>query len=282
MRCYICKSGKVYDYRKVNNIGVVKCSDCKLIFVPEISDRVIEEFYSTGYFSGSGSETGYADYLKDENNHRENARNLLKKTLGKYRKYPGLRVLDIGCAHGFFLDEARKLGHEVYGLELSEEGYHYATDNLGLKIAKGTLSTVEYNHSFFDAIFLIGTIEHMKDPGHELSLIRDILKDGGLLIITTIDTGGILPLYHIKPPEHLFYFSHGNIRQLLRIAGFTRVRTHTYFVRYRVSDLFARFNAFFGYKVFGYLSSWMESLFPNLSMQIPTNEMLVIAEKEKG
>jgi len=191
-------------------------------------------------------------------------------------------VLDIGCAHGFFLDEARKLGHEVYGLELSEEGYHYATDNLGLKIAKGTLSTVEYNHSFFDAIFLVGTIEHMKDPGHELSLLRDILKDGGLLIITTIDTGGILPLYHIKPPEHLFYFSHGNIRQLLRIAGFTRVRTHTYFVRYRVSDLFARFNAFFGYKVFGYLSSLMERLFPNLSMQIPTNEMLVIAEKEKG
>jgi len=199
--------------------------------------------------------------------------------INKYNGAAGLRLLDIGCAHGFLLDEARKLGYEVYGLEMSEEGYRYATVNLKLNDSKGTLSTVEFEKSSFDVICLVGTIEHMKDPRHELNKIHSLLKDGGLLLITTIDTRGILPLYHIKPPEHLFYFSHGNIRQLLHGVGFEVLRTRTYFVRYRLSDLFSRLNAFFGFRILARLSSSFERLLPDFSIKIPSNEMIVVAEK---
>ncbi len=278
MRCYICKGDRVREYREVRGIGVVRCPDCKLIFVPEIDDRIIEEFYSAGYFTGSGEETGYGDYLQDESNLRGNARTILK-VINKYKGAAGLRLLDIGCAHGFLLDEARKLGYEVFGLEMSEEGWRYATENLGLKVFKGTLSTVEFERDSFDVICLVGTIEHLKDPRHELKMIYSLLKDRGLLVITTIDTRGLLPLYHIKPPEHLFYFSHGNLRQLLRSTGFEVLRRRTYFVRYRLSDLFSRLNAFFGFRVLATLSSSMERLFPGFSIKIPSNEMIVIAEK---
>ena len=35
------------------------------------------------------------------------------------------RVLDIGCGVGFFLDEARKQGWDVYGSELNKECIKY-------------------------------------------------------------------------------------------------------------------------------------------------------------
>ena len=55
-------------------------------------------------------------YLREEAGRRATARRLLG-LIGRH--VPAGRLLDVGCGHGLLLDEARRLGYDVAGLELS-------------------------------------------------------------------------------------------------------------------------------------------------------------------
>src|SRR3954470_21483743 len=70
-------------------------------------------------------------YLDEEDGRRATARRLLDQ-IGSFA--PSGRLLDVGCGHGLLLDEARKLGYEVEGLELSEHAAAYARRELGLTV----------------------------------------------------------------------------------------------------------------------------------------------------
>src|SRR5436305_7246699 len=75
-------------------------------------------------------------YLDEEEGRRATARRLLDQ-IG--RRVPSGRLLDVGCGHGLLLDEARKLGYEVEGLELSEHAAAHARDKLNLTVHAQTL-----------------------------------------------------------------------------------------------------------------------------------------------
>src|SRR5207249_515472 len=55
-------------------------------------------------------------YLAEEPGRRRTAARLLD-AIGRY--VPAGRLLDVGCGHGLLLDEARRRGYEVEGVELS-------------------------------------------------------------------------------------------------------------------------------------------------------------------
>src|SRR5215208_2099030 len=57
-------------------------------------------------------------YLTEEPGRRATARRVLG-LLGAH--VSAGRLLDVGCGHGLLLDEARRLGYEVQGLELSRK-----------------------------------------------------------------------------------------------------------------------------------------------------------------
>src|SRR3954469_26012652 len=70
-------------------------------------------------------------YLDEEEGRRATARRLLAE-IG--RLAPSGRLRDVVCGHGLLLDEARRLGYEVEGLELSEHAATYARETLGLTV----------------------------------------------------------------------------------------------------------------------------------------------------
>jgi hypothetical protein len=53
-------------------------------------------------------------------------------------------LLEIGCAYGFFLDEAHRAGFEVSGIEPAEAAAAHAGD-LGLNVVCGLLSEATLN-----------------------------------------------------------------------------------------------------------------------------------------
>ena len=105
------------------------------------------------------------------------------------------------------------------------------------------------------------------------------MKPNGLLLITTIDTEGFFPLYSLKPPEHLFYFSKKNLELLLRKQGFIKMKAKTYFAHYLLSDLFHRLAVFFNLSILKLFSNFFGKSFPNLSVKIPTNEIVFLCKK---
>lgn len=275
-KCYICNSDKTQIFKKVNNILVYKCNECGLFWVGE-RDK-IELNYNQDYFN-SNSKMGYKNYFADEINHRRNAKYILR-TVDKIKDLNNTKILDIGCAFGFFLDEARKLKNcDVYGIELSNYAAEYASKKLNIKVFNKELNSSSFDTNFFDAIFLIGTIEHLVSPKKLLSNIRRILKEEGILIITTINTSGLIPLFSIKPPEHLFYFNHNNLAKMLADSGYKIKLNKLYFVNYLLYDLFYRLSKFLSFTLPDYLFSFIKKITNNISVKIPTNEMFVVAKK---
>jgi SAM-dependent methyltransferase len=234
----------------------------------------LQAFYEERYFRG-GREYGYSDYLAGEKNHRRNAQCILG-LLAEQTNRRG-RLLDVGCAHGFFVDEANKAGWESEGVECSEEGHQYASHKLGVKVFKGDLAGAGFPAEHFDVVSIIGTIEHLTNPLEFLEEASRVLKRGGRLIITTVDTEGPLPLFRFKPPEHLYYFSGRNLSKALGLKGFRVERKAFYWVQYSLEEflglaLVLLFGPRFPTQS---LLKWLPGL--ERSLKLPTNEMLIVA-----
>ena len=87
---------------------------------------------------------------------------------------PAGRLLDVGCGHGLLLDEARRRGYEVSGLELSRAAAGYARDVLGLEVdeAAGRGVRRRGRPTRYDVIVLADVIEHLDDPAAALRRLR--------------------------------------------------------------------------------------------------------------
>lgn len=102
------------------------------------------------------------------------------------------KLLDIGCANGLFLDEARRAGFEAYGAELSPDTAAFARTYFGLEVHPGDWREADYADGSFDVVTLFDTIEHLPDPLGELAALRGLLKPGGLLLQSAPNTEGLL------------------------------------------------------------------------------------------
>lgn len=275
--CYICGSLETYLYKEINGFNIHRCRKCKLLWGNKITQNEIDSFYGKKYFRNK-TIIGYKDYLADENNHRTNAKRMIKAA-NKFIDIDEARILDVGCAFGFLLDEASKKGCDCYGVELSKYAFGYATNTLGLKVFNGEVTNCDFENDFFDIIFLLDTIEHFINPKDVLTKIRKLLKPNGLLILSTINTKGIFRLYSLKPPEHIFYFNHLNLTILLKNLGYEILSIKNNFLRYKLYDLFYRIGKFSSVSLFSLIAKKLEKNLSVFSINIPTNSMLVIAKK---
>src|SRR5258708_33929950 len=97
----------------------------------------------------------------------------------------GKRVLDVGCFTGDFLVLLSHKGADVYGRELKKEAVILAKKKLPGRIMRSDIASKQFPKKKFDAVTLLGLIEHVTDPVTLLSSTRKILAKNGLLMIQT-------------------------------------------------------------------------------------------------
>lgn len=143
---------------------------------------------------------------------------------------PGTTFLEVGCGFGLSLDFARRmLGWQVRGLDPSP----FATagrDQLGVPIESRHLEANGLDHACADVIHASEFIEHVADPVQMLATLRQALRPGGTLLLTTPaaemirpDTGDGLLVPLLSPGWHLVIQSAKSLRWALREAGFETV-----------------------------------------------------------
>lgn len=197
---------------------VLKCRSCGLAYLfPKPDADYLHKAYETMEDSL---------YLAEEKGRAKSARLLLNK-LSRIKKTG--RLLDIGCASGIFLNEAKKLGWDVYGVELSSWAVNYAKENFGIGIFRGNLKDAKFPAGYFDAIVMLDSIEHLMDPLGCLTEAGRVLRDDGLLFISTPDIGSLLSRlmgrYWVGIKQsHLYYFNKRIISKILNDIGFKAVR----------------------------------------------------------
>jgi 2-polyprenyl-3-methyl-5-hydroxy-6-metoxy-1,4-benzoquinol methylase len=229
VQCNLCGADDTSLRYQLNGWNIVSCQRCGLIYVnPMPNAETLRTFYTEDFFQGNRRPAGYADYLRDKGIHVRHFQAYWPLIRQEF-PYPG-RVLDIGCALGFFLDMARSQGWEAVGIELSEFAAQWARSKLGLDVQTGTLLDAHLPKDCFDVVTLWATIEHLADPIGTLREAHRVLKPGGVILITTGEVEGILDrlskglCYWYEPPAHLYYFTTRTLRAMLQKAGFRSLR----------------------------------------------------------
>ncbi len=136
------------------------------------------------------------------------------------------RLLDIGCGNGFFLSFMKKIGWQVFGVEIDPESARIARDANQAPVFIGTLDKANFPGESFDAITMNHVIEHIANPFDLLKESYRILAGGGYLCIATPNIQslghGIFRKYWLSldPPRHLYLWNCANLSQVVRKAGF--------------------------------------------------------------
>jgi SAM-dependent methyltransferase len=181
-------------------------------------------YYTEDYFSG-GHADGYADYLGAEPVlRREFAHSV--DFIRRYRSNG--RLLELGCAYGFFLQEAARY-FEVAGIELARDAAEHGR-RAGLNVLSGSASAENLRQiGHADVIVLFDVIEHLPDPRETLDLCRQHLNPGGIIVITTGDFGSAVARLAgarwrlMTPPQHLWFFTQNSVRMMSASLGLSMI-----------------------------------------------------------
>lgn len=209
MSCIVCESKNVKKLYK----SLLKCLNCGFVWANlDISEKEIVKIYDDNYFFGGE----YADYLQEKPALQKN----FKRNLRIISKFvPSGRLLEIGCAYGFFLDLARQQ-YEVQGIDINENACKYAREQLNLDVVCGDFLEIEFKESYYDIIVSWATLEHLKNPHLYIEKVSHLLKKKGIFACTTCDIDSFLSKIRkskwrvIHPPTHLNYYSIATLKKL--------------------------------------------------------------------
>ncbi len=218
--CPICSGEKFKSIPKFKSHHIVKCTSCSFIFsnrVPLPSE--LDDVYNNYRYEAT----------------IETAATLSKKEVIAKRLIsikPTLKVLDVGCGNGAWLDAFKNLGCQTYGTEYNEYQMRIAKSK-GHIILEGGLFPQTLSIDKFDVIIFTEVIEHILNPVPVLNHLNSLLIDGGHIFITTPNFSAIERVVlggkwgMLCYPEHLGYFTPRTLHLALKNTGFTRVKMYT-------------------------------------------------------
>lgn len=208
--CYLCGSNGSTKLWSKNGYFVNKCLKCGFIFVSNIPSKIIlDKFYRNfDYHTPDIAERVI----------RRDAKQSIEKILRF--KTSCSSMLDVGCGRGFFLDEAKKVGFDVYGIDSSQRVVKYARETLGLNVLKKDIMSFRPSRTF-SVIILSQVIEHFSNPRSIINSCLSLLEPNGLIYIATPNIASLSAritkegFNYLCPPEHLSYFSKKTLETLL-------------------------------------------------------------------
>lgn len=153
---------------------------------------------------------------------------------------PDIRIVDIGCSRGQFVDFAAQAGFVAEGVEPAKK-IAAAAREAGLNVKTGLLEEQHYPDSSFDAASLFEVVEHLREPLPLLQECRRIISPGGILIISTGNAaswtvsrmGARWDYFHIeKDGGHISFFNPHSLTTLATVCGFNVERIETSRVKF--------------------------------------------------
>lgn len=217
--CLICNGQLASSPKRASNLQ--QCKSCNYGYLsPDGSQSEIWSNYKKNLFSTS--EYYAANFLGDRRDFQWRLKQLLRyKSSGQ--------LLDLGCGRGVFLQIASDAGFQVTGVDLNPVSLAEAARVKDAKLHMTAVENLSFEPESFDVICLNDLIEHLVDPRIILKLANNWLKKGGVIMISTPDFGSFMSRVfgdrwlHLKPVEHIHYFSRGGLRHFLALHGFSEL-----------------------------------------------------------
>lgn len=186
------------------------------------------------------------EYYQSENyiSHTDAKRNLFEKvyhfvkSLSLKRKLilidsfslENKNLLDVGCGTGDFLQVAKKNGWKVSGIEPNEQARRIANQKSGNSVFD-VEQLLKFEFQSFDVITLWHVLEHLPNLEQQLSILYNLLKPNGTLVIAVPNYKSYDANYYKEfwaaydVPRHLWHFSQVSISNLVSKVNMRVTRT---------------------------------------------------------
>ena len=115
----------------------------------------ISRMYGKEYFDGL-REYGYGGY-----NYDGRWKSVAKDIIKHYKLNKNDKVLDVGCAKGFLVNDLIDLGIDAYGIDISEYAINNSFEKIRNKLQIGNAKNLPYEDKKFDLVLSINTIHNL-------------------------------------------------------------------------------------------------------------------------
>jgi 2-polyprenyl-3-methyl-5-hydroxy-6-metoxy-1,4-benzoquinol methylase len=221
-RCPVCFSHEVWNFDQIPGNVVRSCSRCKCRYLGRIEaddeNRPVRRVLRGQHAQVEiGEETLHRGVAREKTSQRRLA--ALRRHLTSRA-----RVLEVGVRDGSFGDAAAR-EFEYVGIDRAAPAARAARSR-GLEVYCSTVPNFVNTGPAFDAIVLFHVFENMADPHDALARMKDLLKPGGVLLLSTFDTEGLVYLVTERRwmtqnfRTHLILYSRSALIELLEHSGF--------------------------------------------------------------
>ncbi len=171
------------------------CAECDVLYAnPHADTDSLKRLYaSSDFFEGgkAGSDhLNYHQFVSGENYLRKTARDRLDRIL---RYQPGGRLLEIACAAGFFLIEARQAGFDVAGIEISKPFAEYAARRWEVPVRPESAEESNFGQDEWNVLASWGVMTILRNTRRFAEKVFQALKPGGVWALNTYYHEGLWP-----------------------------------------------------------------------------------------
>jgi len=214
--CYPTLNFKSLHMRLHNPIRLwMYCKDCHHIYAEEFPEQEVLE---------SGSDLAYSRMFHT-NTERFNHYSQVLSNLSEYTG--GRELLEIGLGGCECVLVAQEMGFNVFGVDIMDSGVALA-GKYGINAVLQDFMSFKTEKKW-DIIVFGDVIEHVSDPRTALLKLYDLLKDDGVILISTPNFDSAFSVVHGHEDgmrlevSHKNYFSRISLFNLLEQCGFIPV-----------------------------------------------------------
>lgn len=229
--CRVCggatgELGVVHGAYAHRDFTLRRCTVCRYAFIADPWTD-FAQIYDERYYAGRGADP-LVDYsfelAQPERTVRSYEWSGIAALVGQLvGSVDGVRWMDFGCGNGGLIRYLRdRTGADVHGFEQGSIAAEARA--LGLPIA-GDVDALSALRGEFDVVTAIEVLEHTLAPVQELRRMRELLRPGGLLFLTT---GNAAPFAarltrwpYVVPEIHVSFFEPATLKRAFARAGFT-------------------------------------------------------------
>ena len=142
-------------------------------------------YFRSSFQAGSGTGIEGLEALRRANFE------LIVDRMARHRRLDGARLLEVGCAKGWFLEAARRRGMIVRGIEPELANQKIAVSN-GFDVAHGFFPAAAADMGPFDVIAFNDVFEHLPDPASAIGAAAKLLAPNGIVSLNIPSSDGAL------------------------------------------------------------------------------------------
>jgi 2-polyprenyl-3-methyl-5-hydroxy-6-metoxy-1,4-benzoquinol methylase len=229
--CPVC-GGAQFEVRfqkriRAHVMRYVVCGSCETLYAnPRVTARSLRGIYaSREFFEGGEDNINYYSFLAGESYLSRTAASRLSRLA---RFAPGRDLLEVAPAAGFFLNQAKRQGFRVQGVEFSEPMAQYASRRWEVPVQSGSIEEIDLPAGSFDIIASWGVFTILRDPVAVLQKFAKALRSGGVLALNTYYHDGLWAKiwrsnWYILVLNTSQIFSRRTLKELLTSNGFAVV-----------------------------------------------------------